>query len=92
MGQSNQALLASALSSQTSSEFFDGSMGTMTYFLVDAMEKSRGSVRMEETFEYCKAGMQVYFEELEKRLGKKPATIHQPFMINYCTDPVYFKP
>ncbi|MFZ5830934.1 MAG: DUF4384 domain-containing protein [Planctomycetota bacterium] len=91
LGQPNQALLASALSDESAGEIIDKSMGNMTFFVVDAMNRAQGPVRLEEAFAYCKANMKGYFEALEKKLGK-PVHAHQPFMVNYCKEPVYMKP
>ena len=95
IGQKEQALLTSALSTQEARDFHAMGMSLMPYFLRAILMAADGPLTLEQGHEYCRLQMAKLYREINRKLreeGKETLKEHQPFLVNYCSDTVYLKP
>ena len=96
LGQSNHAIFCAAHANETATERVTSDMGVMTYCIVEFMNRSQGSQRLEDCFKVCQVEMQRYFDDWNKALAAagrtERITPSHPFMINHSSQPVFLKP
>lgn len=96
LGQDNHVLLCAAHANEVAAERPTKDMGVMTYCLVEYLNNSLGSQRLEEAFQYCEAEMPRYFDEWNKALEAAGSdvriTASHPFLLNSSGAQVLLKP
>jgi len=86
IGQRETALLASSLATQVSFERTERDLSVMTYFLVQQLNRSSGSLTLDAAFENLKREVADYVELAF------PGSTQTPFLIDNMTPPFYLRP
>jgi hypothetical protein len=95
IGERDQAFLSAALAAEVARELITGKNGVFTGFLLESLRTAQGPVRLEDSYRYCVEQFPKYFELLNKARaeeGLEPVAAHRPFLVNYCSRPVFLKP
>ena len=95
IGQKEQAVITSALSTQEARDFHAMGMSLMPYFLRAIMLGAEGPLTLEQGHEFCRFQMAELYQEINRKLreeGKETLKEHQPFLVNYCSETVYLRP
>jgi len=95
IGQTDQAMLAAAFSQQVSLDVHAMGMSVMPYFLAQSIKGPGGVVTLDEGHQFCKAAMAAFYEKFNQKrqeAGQELVPVHQPYLVNHCTEDVYLKP
>ena len=92
IGQRNLALIASSSASESSLGRRDtfprgrGPFGVFGSYVIDAWYSAASPLSVEDVYAHARDGMKEFFRQ------NPLATVHEPYLFNDLTDPVYLKP
>jgi hypothetical protein len=94
IGQREQALLTAALSTQEARDFHAMGMTLMPFLLKAILLNADGPLTLEQAHAFCKTEMADLYETINRKLrdeGKEAIKPHEPYLMNYCSEPVFLR-
>ncbi len=95
LGQLDEALLAASRADELSQVRYDKEFSVMTKAMLDGLARSSQQVTLQDSYEHCQRGIDLYFTEVNRLLAEAaqpPKRAHHPVLINYCRRMPLVKP